>query len=188
MAQMSWTTRWESWRELMGRSGTPQRRRVDAFLQTHPAMLYWGDSWFSTPLYLNLARQSLLQITGMAMVVGKPGATASDLFAPNEVDRMIDRINGSPFDVLCLSAGGNDQLSERLAQSFRAWQPPAQRPKITGQAASTCSCRPADSRPCWRATRACSMRCDARCCRVGPRSASSATRTRRCNASACRPI
>jgi hypothetical protein len=135
MAQMSWTTRWESWRELMGRSGTPQRRRVETFLQTHPALLYWGDSWFSTPLYLNLARQSLLQITGMAMVVGKPGATASALFAPNEVERMIDRINGSPFDMLCLSAGGNDQLSERLAQSFRAWQPPSQQPKITGQAA-----------------------------------------------------
>ncbi|KGQ20449.1 Peptidase C14, caspase catalytic subunit p20 [Lysobacter dokdonensis DS-58] len=135
MPQMSWTTRWESWRELMGRPRTPQRRRVEAFLQKHPALLYWGDSWFSTPLYLNLARQSLLRITGMAMVVGKPGATASDLFAPRNVDSMIDRINGSPFDVLCLSAGGNDQLSERLATSFAAWQPPHARPKITAQAA-----------------------------------------------------
>jgi hypothetical protein len=132
---MSWTTRWESWRELLGRPNTPQRRRVEAFLQTHPALLYWGDSWFSTPLYLNLARQSLLRINGMAMVVGKPGATASELFGGNNVAQMIDRILGSPFDVLCLSAGGNDQLSERLANSFSAWQPPSQRPKITAQAA-----------------------------------------------------
>jgi hypothetical protein len=131
MPQMSWTTRWESLRELMGRPNTPQRRRVDTFLQTHPALLYWGDSWFSTPLYLNLARQSLLRINGMAMVVGKPGAMASELFGGNNVDQMIDRIKGSPFDVLCLSAGGNDQLSERLATSFSAWQPPSQRPKIT---------------------------------------------------------
>ena len=135
MPQLSWTTRWESWRELMGRPRTPQRRRVDTFLQTHPALLYWGDSWFSTPLYLNLARQSLLRIAGMAMVVGKPGTTASDLFAQGNVDRMIDRINGSPFDVLCLSAGGNDQLSERLAQSFSAWQPPRSQPKIDADAA-----------------------------------------------------
>ena len=135
MPQMSWTTRWESWRELMGRPGTPQRRRVEDFLQAHPALLFWGDSWFSTPLYLNLARQSLLRITGMAMVVGKPGAIASALFAPGEVDRMVDRLLGSQFDVLCLSAGGNDQLSERLARSFAAWQPPRQRPKIGGQAA-----------------------------------------------------
>jgi hypothetical protein len=135
MDQLSWTTRWESWRELMGRPKTPQRRRVETFLQSRPALLYWGDSWFSTPLYLNLARQSLLRIDGMAMVVGKPGAMASELFTDSHIDNMIGRILGSPFDVLCLSAGGNDKLSERLARSFRAWQPPNSRPKIDAAAA-----------------------------------------------------
>lgn len=130
MDHLSWTTRWEAWRALMGRPKTPQRRRVEAFLETRPALLYWGDSWFSTPLYLNLARQSLLRIDGLAMVVGKPGATASELCSDDRIDDMIGRMLGSPFDVLCLSAGGNDQLSERLARSFRAWQPPNTRPKI----------------------------------------------------------
>ena len=130
MDTMTWTTRWEVWRDLMGTPSSAQRRRANAFLQSRPALLYWGDSWFSTPLYLNLARQSLLRIDGLAMVVGKPGATASELFRPSEVDRMVDRMLGSPFDAVCLSAGGNDQLSERLANSFRAWQPPSSRPKI----------------------------------------------------------
>ena len=53
---MSWVTSWEAWRQAMGPHGSRQRRHVDDFLQAHPAVLYWGDSWFSTPLYLNLAR------------------------------------------------------------------------------------------------------------------------------------
>ena len=131
MDQLCWTTRWEVWRDLMGPTPSgPQRRRVNAFLQTRPALLYWGDSWFSTPLYLNLARQSLLRIDGMAMLVGKPGAMASELFTDAHIDTMVGRMLGSPFDVLCLSAGGNDKLSERLARSFRAWQPPRAQPKI----------------------------------------------------------
>ena len=130
MDHLSWTTRWETWRTLMGPRNSRHRRRVEDFLRMRPALLYWGDSWFSTPLYLNLARQSLLRIDGMAMVVGKPGETASELFANDRIDHMLGRILGSPFDVLCLSAGGNDQLSERLAQSFAAWQPPNARPKI----------------------------------------------------------
>ena len=80
MDQMNWTTRWETWRTLMGAPSSLQRKRVEAFLQTRPSLLYWGDSWFSTPLYLNLARQSILGIDGMAMLIGKPGATASELF------------------------------------------------------------------------------------------------------------
>ena len=66
MDQLCWTTRWEVWRDLIGTPSSRQRKRVMVFLQTRPALLYWGDSWFSTPLYLNLARQSLLRIDGMA--------------------------------------------------------------------------------------------------------------------------
>jgi hypothetical protein len=84
------------------------------FLQTRPALLYWSDSWFSTPLYLNLARQSLLRIDGMAMLMGKPGATASELFTAAHIRNITARVLGSPFDIVCISAGGNDQLSERL--------------------------------------------------------------------------
>jgi hypothetical protein len=97
--------------------------------------LYWGDSWFSTPLYLNLAKQSMLRIDGMAMVVGKPGATAAELFTTRRIRQMTDWLRTYPFDALCLSAGGNDELSERLESMFAPWmkaRPPA---KLTPQAA-----------------------------------------------------
>lgn len=122
MSNMSWVTSWEKWREAMGPRGSRQRARVMEFLQTHPAILYWGDSWFSTPLYLNLARQSCLQINGMGMIVGKPGAEAVELFGHDDVKRMVARLTASPFDLLCLSAGGNDCLDDRLAQVFAQWQ------------------------------------------------------------------
>lgn len=121
MHNMSWVTSWADWRKALGRPGSRQRRDVDEFLKTHPAILYWGDSWFSTPLYLNLARQSARRINGLNMIIGKPGALAAELFDKDEVERMADRIKNNPFDVICLSAGGNDCLSERLAKVFKGW-------------------------------------------------------------------
>ena len=129
---MSWVTSWEQWRKVMGASGSRQRRNVDDFLETHPAILYWGDSWFSTPLYLNLARQSARRINGLSMIVGKPGALAANLFSPSEVERVGGRIEANPFDVVCLSAGGNDCLSDRLTSAFRKWTArPGTSPKIS---------------------------------------------------------
>ncbi|WP_225763615.1 hypothetical protein [Stenotrophomonas sp. Marseille-Q4652] len=122
MSNMSWVTSWEKWREAMGPRGSRQRARVMDYLKSHPAILYWGDSWFSTPLYLNLARQSCLRINGMGMIVGKPGAEAAELFGKDDVKRMVARLKASPFDLLCLSAGGNDCLDDRLAQVFQRWQ------------------------------------------------------------------
>ncbi len=122
MSNMSWVTSWEKWREVMGPRRSRQRAKVLEFLETHPATLYWGDSWFSTPLYLNLARQSCLRINGMGMIVGKPGAEAAELFEKDNVKRMVGRLKASPFDLLCLSAGGNDCLDDRLAKVFAKWQ------------------------------------------------------------------
>lgn len=128
---MSWVTSWEQWRRALGPSGSRQRGNVEAFLDKHPAILYWGDSWFSTPLYLNLARQSARRINGFGMIKGKPGALAASLFSTREVERMGDRIANNPFDLVCLSAGGNDCLSDRLARAFRAWTAePGTKPKI----------------------------------------------------------
>src|SRR5918993_3635667 len=104
MDHLSWTTRWETWRTLMGRPRSAQRRRVDAFLRTQPALLYWGDSWFSTPLYPNLARQSAARIAGIGMLIGRPGATAEQLFSASDVRKVAERLRNNPFDVLCLSA------------------------------------------------------------------------------------
>lgn len=135
MDQMNWTTRWEVWRELMGRPSSAQRKRVETFLRTRPALLYWGDSWFSTPLYLNLARQSILGIDGMTMLIGKPGATASELFTAARIREIAGRVAGSPFDAVCLSAGGNDRLSERLEKRFAAWLPPRRSARLSAQEA-----------------------------------------------------
>lgn len=135
MDQMTWTTRWEVWRQVMDAPSSRQRERVNEFLRTRPALLFWGDSWFSTPLYLNLARQSLRRIDGMAMLVGTPGATASELFTADRIRTTAGRIKAWPFDVLCLSAGGNDQLSERLARVFAAWMPPARKAPIDARQA-----------------------------------------------------
>ena len=121
MSTMSWVTSWEAWRGVMGHAGSRQRRNVTDFLSTHPAVLYWGDSWFSTPLYLNLARQSARRIQGLSMIVGKPGAEAAELFSSREVERIGERVQNNPFDVVCLSAGGNDCLHDRLATVFSAW-------------------------------------------------------------------
>ena len=114
-------TRWEDWRKLIGPQGSRHRKLVLEQLKTQPALLYWGDSWFSTPLYPNLARQSAARIAGMGMLIGRPGATAEQLFSASDVRRVAERLRHNPFDVLCLSAGGNDALSQRLARVFAAW-------------------------------------------------------------------
>lgn len=135
MDRMNWTTRREVWRELMDRPSSAQRKRVETFLKTRPALLYWGDSWFSTPLYLNLARQSILRTDGMAMLIGKPGATASELFTAARIREIAGRVAGSPFDAVCLSAGGNDRLSDRLEKRFAAWIPPRRSAQLGAQEA-----------------------------------------------------
>lgn len=114
-------TRWEDWRKLIGPQNSRHRKLVLEQLKTQPALLYWGDSWFSTPLYPNLARQSAARIAGIGMLIGKPGATAEQLFSASDVRKVVERLRHNPFDVLCLSAGGNDALSQRLARVFAAW-------------------------------------------------------------------
>lgn len=56
------------------------------------------------------------------MVIGKPGAEAVDLFSRREVDHLGKRIENNPFDIVCLSAGGNDCLDDRLGKIFLDWQ------------------------------------------------------------------
>ncbi len=113
-------TRWEELRDI---TTGPKRHRqaVADWLVARPAILYWGDSWFSTPLYPNLARQSAARIDGLRMIVGKPGATAAQLMGARDIERLCERIKANPFDLLCLSAGGNDALSDRLKAVFAPW-------------------------------------------------------------------
>jgi hypothetical protein len=113
-------TRWEELRDI-GQGPQRHRKAVADWLQSRPAVLYWGDSWFSTPLYPNLARQSAARIGGLRMIVGKPGATAAQLMGARDIDRLCGRIKANPFDLLCVSAGGNDALSDRLKTVFAPW-------------------------------------------------------------------
>lgn len=126
-------TRWEELRDI-AQGSKRHRQAVADWLQTRPAVLYWGDSWFSTPLYPNLARQSAARIDGLRMIVGKPGATAAQLMGGRDIDRLCSRIKANPFDLLCVSAGGNDALSDRLKTVFAPWMK-GNKAKIGPQAA-----------------------------------------------------
>jgi hypothetical protein len=118
MAMHGIETSWAQWRRVFGAPRSAQRRDLLALLETQPALLYWGDSWFTTPLYRNLAVQSMRRIDGLAMIAGKPGATAAELFGKRSIDRTLAWLKEYPFDVLCLSAGGNDGLCKRLEGVF----------------------------------------------------------------------
>lgn len=115
-----WASHWIDWKELRG-AFPLHRREVDKLLETHPALLYYGDSWFSTPLYPNLARQSMAAINGIAMIYGRPGATSKDLLGRTRaVNNLVARIEHDAFDVMLISLGGNDAL-DRLRTIFHAW-------------------------------------------------------------------
>ena len=125
---MELISHWVDWREAYGGKRSRQRREIDRLLESRPMLMYLGDSWFSTPLYRNLAKQSASRVDGMGIVLGKPGGLAAELFADKALARLKSRLLGSPFDALVVSAGGNDSLSDRLDRVFADWggkHPPA---------------------------------------------------------------
>lgn len=118
---MELISHWIDWREAVGSPNSRQRREVLRLLERQPMLMYLGDSWFSTPLYRNLARQSAKPIDGVGIVVGKPGGLAADLLSDSALKSLQGRLEASPFDALVVSAGGNDSLSDRLKQVFANW-------------------------------------------------------------------
>ncbi len=110
-----------NWQQLRAASGTPgsrQRREWQAYLERRPLIAYWGDSWFSTPLYRNLCWNSFARIDGMSIRLGAPGLTAAQMLTPAACRDHAGRFAARGFDLLCLSIGGNDCLGERLAAVF----------------------------------------------------------------------
>ncbi len=110
-----------NWQQLRAASGTPgsrQRREWQAYLARRPLIAYWGDSWFSTPLYRNLCWNSFARIDGMSIRLGAPGLTAAQMLTPATCRDHAERFAARGFDLLCLSIGGNDCLGERLAAVF----------------------------------------------------------------------
>lgn len=112
---------YDNWGQLNAASGTPrsrERREWRAWLERRPLIAYWGDSWFSTPLYRNLAWHSFARIDGMSIRLGAPGVTAARMLTPAACRNNAERFASRGFDLLCLSIGGNDCLGERLAAVF----------------------------------------------------------------------
>ncbi|SEL08735.1 hypothetical protein SAMN05428989_1400 [Pseudoxanthomonas sp. GM95] len=112
---------YDNWDAVKDASGTPSSRKRQVWrevLQTRPAIMYWGDSWFSTPLYKNLYWNSFARITGISLRQGGPGLTAAKLLTPTACRDQAERLKSREFDLVCLSIGGNDALADRLQAIF----------------------------------------------------------------------
>lgn len=109
---------WNAVRHATGTPSSRQRRAWRAYLLTRPAIAYWGDSWFSTPLYKNLYWNSFVRIDGISLRLGGPGLTAAKLCTQSRCRNYAERLRSREFDLLCLSIGGNDGLGPRLAAIF----------------------------------------------------------------------
>ena len=89
-------------------------------LATTPLILSEGDSWFSTPLYNNIV--DWLEVKASQAVflrLEESGDLALDIFSGSSLRAMGSRLKSFEFDVLLLSAGGNDFVDKFLRETFR---------------------------------------------------------------------
>lgn len=110
-----------NWNAVREASGTPSSRKRKVWrevLRARPAIAYWGDSWFSTPLYKNLYWNSFARIDGISLRLGGPGLTAAKMLTPGNCRNQAERLASREFDLVCLSIGGNDALGARLSTLF----------------------------------------------------------------------
>ncbi|RZA21009.1 MAG: hypothetical protein EOP93_04430, partial [Lysobacteraceae bacterium] len=110
-----------NWEAIKDATGTPNSRKRQVWrevLRTRPAIAYWGDSWFSTPLYKNLYWNSFARIDGISLRLGGPGLTAAKMLTPANCREQAERLKSREFDLVCLSIGGNDALGARLSALF----------------------------------------------------------------------
>jgi len=100
-------------------------------LQKTPVILTEGDSWFSTPLAVNLldhlVHASVLEEKqgtvwlgegGLFFRAEKSGDTALHMFADKNVEKLGQWFKTFDFDLVLLSAGGNDFVGDFLKQLF----------------------------------------------------------------------
>lgn len=109
---------WSAIKDATGTPGSRKRKLWREVLRTRPAIAYWGDSWFSTPLYKNLYWNSFARIDGISLRLGGPGLTAAKMLTPANCREQAERLKSREFDLVCLSIGGNDSLGPRLATLF----------------------------------------------------------------------
>ena len=109
---------WDAIRDVTGTPASRKRKIWREVLRTRPAIAYWGDSWFSTPLYKNLYWNSFSRIDGISLRLGGPGLTAAKMLTPAACRDQAERLKSREFDLVCLSIGGNDGLGARLSAIF----------------------------------------------------------------------
>lgn len=89
-------------------------------LATTPMILSEGDSWFSTPLYYNLVDWLEVRApNAVFMRMENSGDLALDMFSGGNLRSISSRLKAFEFDVLLLSAGGNDFVDRFLRDAFK---------------------------------------------------------------------
>lgn len=117
---------------LRGRFRTMYRQlKRSRIMDTTPIVFTEGDSWFSTPLAMNIvdwlvhpapedAHQAIPAFGqgGLFFRDEGSGDLATDIFSPKKVDRIADWYDGFDFNLVLLSAGGNDFVDDFLKDLF----------------------------------------------------------------------
>lgn len=106
------------------------KRKPQLFERT-PIVFCEGDSWFSTPAAMNLldwlvypsaadneAGVPVFGRGGLFFRTERSGSLATQMFTAKAVDRLVKWFEGFEFDLVLLSAGGNDFVDEFLAELF----------------------------------------------------------------------
>lgn len=96
----------------------------EGLLPTTPVIMSEGDSWFSTPLYYNLV--DWLEIgasSALFLRMESNGAEAVDMFVGRSLRKINRRLEDIEFDLLLISAGGNDFVDDFLKDAFLNQQP-----------------------------------------------------------------
>jgi hypothetical protein len=106
-------------------------KRKPALADKTPIVFCEGDSWFSTPLSMNLldwvvyptpedeARGiPLFGSGGLFFRAEHSGDLATDIFTEKKVKSLLSWYKGFDFDAVLLSAGGNDFVGNFLARTF----------------------------------------------------------------------
>lgn len=96
-----------------------------------PIVFCEGDSWFSTPLYMNLLDWIVfatpedeargVPLTGRGGLFYRDetsGHLAVNMFTPKNIKRLMSAYGSFEFDIALLSAGGNDFVSDYLKATF----------------------------------------------------------------------
>ncbi|MBD8527824.1 SGNH/GDSL hydrolase family protein [Pseudomarimonas arenosa] len=107
-------------------------KRKPALFQQTPIVFCEGDSWFSTPAAMNLldwlVYPSAADNARGVPVFGRGGSffrtehsgdLAVDIFSTKATRRLVDWFEGFEFDLVLLSAGGNDFVDDFLKALFQ---------------------------------------------------------------------